>query len=278
MTTAPSDALALADFIQEHPRLVVLTGAGISLDSGIPTYRDEAGNWMPQPPIQERAFLQEPATRRRYWARSYYGWPTIRDAQPNGSHSAIAWLEAHNKLDLLITQNVDGLHQRAGSSNVVDLHGRVDHVRCLRCDALHCRNHIQSLLEEHNEWPQRRASDIRPDGDMEIQGLALDSITTPLCPNCGGDLRPDVVFFGGSVPHARVNACHQAIEQADALLVVGSSLMVFSGYRFCRRASELKKPITIVNTGLTRGDSLAQTKIQTPAGPLLTDTVALLQE
>jgi NAD-dependent SIR2 family protein deacetylase len=275
MTPEPD---TLANFIREHPRLVVLTGAGISLDSGIPTYRDDSGKWLPRPPIQEREFLKDAHTRRRYWARSWYGWPTIRDAKPNASHVALAWLEERGCIELLITQNVDGLHQKAGSHKVIDLHGRVDRVRCLDCEGMHCRNSVQDLLRRHNEWPAQQAASARPDGDMEVAEGTLSKIVLPRCPDCGGDLRPDVVFFGGSVPTERVDRCQQALEQADALLVVGSSLMVFSGYRFCRRASRLDKPIAIINPGLTRGDELAHTRLRSPAGPLLARAVAHLEQ
>lgn len=268
----------LARFIRKHPRLVVLTGAGISLDSGIPTYRNETGEWLSGPPIQEREFLQDVHTRRRYWARSWYGWPTIRDAAPNPGHIALAALEAQGCIELLITQNVDGLHQKAGSRNVVDLHGRVDRVRCLDCAQTHCRDHVQDLLAHHNDWPTQHAPTARPDGDMDIREDGVTKLVLPRCPACGGDLRPDVVFFGGSVPTERVHRCQQALQQADALLVVGSSLMVFSGYRFCRRASQLRKPVAIINPGLTRGDALADIRLTSVAGPLLAGAVARLAQ
>ena len=178
----------------------------------------------------------------------------------------------------MITQNVDGLHQKAGSRNVIDLHGRVDRVRCMSCDRVHCRSSVQDLLRHHNEWPEPQSASARPDGDMEAPENMLSGIVLPLCTDCGGDLRPDVVFFGGSVPTERVNRCEQALEQADALLVVGSSLMVYSGYRFCRRASQLNKPIAIINPGLTRGDELAHTRLRSAAGPLLARAVAHLEQ
>lgn len=268
----------LANFIREHPRLVVLTGAGISLDSGIPTYRDGSGKWLPEPPIDEGEFLRNESTRRRYWVRSWYGWPTIRDAKPNASHVALARLEERGCIELLITQNVDGLHQKASSDNVIDLHGRVDRVRCLDCDELHCRNAVQEVLRRNNDWPDIESASPRPDGDMEVADTIVSNIKLPRCSHCGGHLRPDVVFFGGTVPRERVDVCYRAVERADALLVVGSSLKVFSGYRFCRRASELNIPIAIINPGLTRADELAQTKLSAPAGPLLARTVATIQQ
>lgn len=277
MSTLPTDEVStLSRFIREHPRLVVLTGAGVSLDSGIPTYRDEGGNWLPKPPIQERDFLQDVHTRKRYWTRSWHGWPTIRDAMPNRCHAALATLESNGHIQLLITQNVDGLHQQAGSRKVIDLHGRVDQVRCLDCSALHCRNDIQQQLSHTNAWPEHNAASVRPDGDMEVPDALINSMVLPHCPACGGDLRPNVVFFGGSVPTERVQTCQQALQQADALLVVGSSLTVFSGFRFCRRASQLNMPIGIINPGQTRADDLAHTRLYSPAGPLLTAALGQL--
>lgn len=274
VNSPPHDSRRLTDFLIAHPRLVVLTGAGISHASGIPTYRDQHGNWLHRAPIQEQAFLQDEHTRRRYWARSWYGWPVLRDAQPNAAHHALAQLEAHGHIELLITQNVDRLHQRSGSSNVVDLHGRVDRVRCLSCATLHGRDSIQELLGGANQWSQALHHSPRPDGDMEVPEEHLHRLVLPRCPRCSGDLMPDVVFFGGSVPPERVQTCLDALDRADAILAIGSSLMVFSGYRFCRRASQLGKPIAIINPGVTRADDLAQLKLHTPAGPLLAQAVA----
>jgi NAD-dependent SIR2 family protein deacetylase len=269
MSTLLQDSDALARFLADNPRLLVLTGAGISLDSGIPTYRDESGSWLHSTPIQEQAFLRDAHTRRRYWARSWYGWPVVRDAQPNAAHIALAQLERRGHIELLITQNVDGLHQRAGSRNVVDLHGRVDRVRCLACAAVHSRDEVQQLLARENTWPPRPLHSARPDGDMDVSDDLLPGLQLPRCSHCAADLRPDVVFFGGTVPRSTVQQCHDALERSDALLVIGSSLMVFSGYRFCRRAHQLGKPVAIINPGVTRADALAQLRLYSPAGPLL---------
>ena len=275
MKRLQQDALTLANILADYPRLVVLTGAGISHDSGIPTYRDQRGTWMHPKPIQEQAFLNDESTRRRYWARSWFGWPVMRDALPNPAHFALAKLEQCGSIDLVITQNVDRLHQRAGSRNVVDLHGRVDQVRCLNCAALHRRDSIQSLLKKQNPWLSAvQPSHLsRPDGDMEVPEDIFHGLSLPKCHNCNGDLMPDVVFFGGSVPSSRVATCFEALEEADALIAIGSSLMVFSGYRFCRRASQLCKPVVIINPGITRADDLAHVKLQSPAGPLLMQTI-----
>jgi NAD-dependent SIR2 family protein deacetylase len=273
MSALQQDAQTLARFLCAHPRLVVLTGAGVSSASGIPTYRDQLGNWQHRAPIQEQAFLRDAHTRRRYWARSWYGWPVMRDARPNAAHVALAQLEQRGHIELLITQNVDGLHQRAGSRNVVDLHGRVDRVRCLNCAAEHSRDSVQALLARHNHWPENAARAQRPDGDMDVADELCRLITLPRCHHCAGELKPDVVFYGGSVPLATVEACNDALAQCDALLAIGSSLMVFSAFRFCRRARQLGKPLAIINPGVTRADPIAELKLPVPAGPLLAQVV-----
>ena len=280
MKQLKQDVLTLANILTEYPRPLILTGAGISFDSGIPTYRDHRGTWLHQKPIQEQAFLTDGNTRRRYWSRSWFGWPVMRDALPNPAHLALAQLEQRGSVGLLITQNVDRLHQRAGSQKVVDLHGRIDQVRCISCDKLHSRDSIQSLLEEQNPWISAVRSKhlSKPDGDMEVTEDIFHSLLLPKCFDCSGDLMPDVVFFGGSVPSARVATCLSALEEADALIVIGSSLMVFSGYRFCRRASQLGKPIVIINPGITRADELAQVRLHSPAVPLLTDVIQYIDQ
>jgi NAD-dependent SIR2 family protein deacetylase len=276
VNTLQQNSQALAAFLVEHPRLVVLTGAGISAASGIPTYRDRAGTWLHRDPIQEQAFLSEANTRRRYWARSWHGWPLIRDAKPNPAHTALARLEALGYVDLLITQNVDGLHQQAGSRNVIDLHGRVDRVRCLSCGTHHSRESVQTLLARDNIFPAAPDSSARPDGDMEVPENWAPQLALPECHHCRGELMPDVVFFGGSVPTDTVTRCLAALEQADALLAVGSSLVVFSGFRFCRHIHRLGKPVAIINPGNTRADDLAHIKLESDAGPLLAATIERL--
>lgn len=269
MNVLNSESERLSAFLATHRKLVVLTGAGISYQSGIPTYRDNTGKWLSRTPIQEQAFLQDEHTRRRYWARSWYGWPLIRDAQPNSAHVALAQLEARGSIQLLITQNVDRLHQKAGSANVLDLHGRVDRVRCLACEHMHTRADVQAILKATNEWPETIPQTPRPDGDMDIPDDLLDDLVPPTCTACGGVLMPDVVFFGGNVPKTTVQQCMEAVEAADALLVVGSSLTVFSGFRFCRHAHKFEKPIAIANPGTTRADEFAQLRLYSPAETLL---------
>ncbi len=251
-------------------RWVVLTGAGVSAASGIPTYRDASGKWLGSQPIQHREFVSDIARRRRYWGRSMLGWPGVRDAEPNALHRCLAAWEATGAVELLITQNVDRLHQRGGSQAVIDLHGRLDRVRCLDCGAGYEREEIQEKLVRRNPDHPRIAGSIRPDGDVDVALASLRELQLVDCDACGGMLMPDVVFFGGSVPKARVAACEAAIEAADGVLVVGSSLQVFSGYRFARMAHQQDKPLVIVNEGSTRADDIATLKINDNALATLT--------
>jgi len=277
MATSTATFSALARFLEAYPRLVVLSGAGLGIASGIPAYRDRAGVWQHSRPITHQEFVSEPERRQRYWARSLLGWPTMRDARPNAGHLALARLERQGYIHLLITQNVDRLHQRAGSSNVIDLHGRLDQVRCLGCSSLVSREAVQQRLLRDNPHSPSQAAQLRPDGDAEPAAELVAQIRIPACAVCGGTLMPDVVFFGGTVPKERVEACNGAIAGADALLVVGSSLQVYSGFRFCRLASELGKPIAIINPGITRGDPLASLKLEADCEPLLTALAAASQ-
>ena len=269
-TATAAGVAQLAEFFHDNPRVVALTGAGISAASGIPTYRDNHGRWRHSQPIQHREFLADALSRKRYWARSMRGWPPVRDAIPNRAHLALARLEQTQRVTTVITQNVDRLHQRAGSREVVDLHGRLDRVRCLDCGRMHCRQQVQEQLLRLNP-PAAREMDLatRPDGDADIPDAIAAALAAPHCSGCGGVLMPDVVFFGGTVPRSRVDKCISALESADALLVVGSSLQVFSGFRFCRRASELGMPIAIINPGHTRADDLATLKLVADGGELL---------
>lgn len=252
---------SLREFIARHSRIFVLTGAGCSTDSGIPDYRDAAGEWKRTQPVQFRAFMEDALTRKRYWARSLVGWRRFGRAAPNEAHFALAALERQGRVELLVTQNVDGLHQAAGSSAVVDLHGRLDTVRCMDCDARFPREELQhELLRRNPEWSHLDARDA-PDGDAELQGLEFTRFDVPDCPRCGGLLKPDVVFYGESVPRERVERAMQAVRDADAMLIVGSSLMVYSGYRFAREAAAAGKPIAAVNLGRTRADELLGLKV-----------------
>jgi NAD-dependent SIR2 family protein deacetylase len=251
----------LRDFIQTHPRLAVLTGAGVSTSSGIPDYRDEQGEWKRARPVEFRPFMTNLKVRQRYWARSVVGWPIISRAQPNDAHRALARLEADGFVRLLITQNVDGLHSTAGSRNVVDLHGRLDSVRCMQCEHTLPRAEFQRQLLENNPiWADVQGR-VAPDGDVDIEGRDFGGFIVPDCPKCGGILKPDVVFFGETVPRERVDRAFEAVKSADALLVVGSSLMVYSGFRFAEAAAAAGKPIAAVNLGRTRADHLLSLKI-----------------
>jgi len=261
----------LLTLLHERPRLVVLTGAGISASSGIPTYRDGDGQWLYSTPIQHRDFLHDPAIRQRYWTRSWLGWPGIRDATPNAAHRALAKLEESGAVKLLVTQNVDRLHQRAGSNAVVDLHGRLDRVRCLSCGSYSPREEMQARLLQHNPHLALLTVDnaSRPDGDTSLPDAVARETAVPECLACAGILMPDVVFFGGTVPRERVERVNTAIAAADALLVVGSSLQVYSGFRFCRAAHAAGKPLVLLNPGITRADAIASLKLATPCEPLL---------
>jgi NAD-dependent SIR2 family protein deacetylase len=256
--------MPLHEFIERHPKLFVLTGAGCSTDSGIPDYRDENGDWKRARPVMFQAFVNDLHTRRRYWARSLIGWRRFGRAQPNDAHRALAKLEQRGRLRLLVTQNVDGLHSAAGSTEVVDLHGRMDRVRCLGCERRSDREELQQrLLRLNPAWERLDAHDA-PDGDADLEAQDFSDFEIPVCEHCGGILKPDVVFFGESVPQERVKAAMDAVERADAMLVIGSSLMVYSGYRFAQAAHKAGKPIAAVNLGRTRADELLSLKLNQP--------------
>ena len=256
-------------------RWAALTGAGISTDSGIPDYRG-AGS-KPTSPIQYDDFVRSDDVRRRYWARSLLGFRSFGQAAPNAGHRALAALADHG-LTTVITQNVDGLHQVGGSPDVLDLHGRIDRVICLDCGAASGRRTLQRRLEDanpglHGDVPAGRAEmddgRLRPDGDAVVEQWG-DFVVLP-CEVCGGVLKPDVVFFGESVPRDRVADAYAAVDAADALLVAGSSLTVMSGLRFVRHAARTGKPVAIVNRGTTRGDELAAVRLDAGCSQTLTE-------
>jgi NAD-dependent SIR2 family protein deacetylase len=247
---------SLQDFVEQHDRLFVLTGAGCSTRSGIPDYRDIDGQWKRAQPVTYQAFMGEEKTRRRYWARSLIGWRRIRQARPNDAHRALARLEAMGRSELLLTQNVDRLHQAAGSTQVIDLHGRIDLVRCMDCERRSPRDELQDELGQLNgDWLDLDATEA-PDGDADLESADFSTFVIPSCERCGGVLKPDVVFFGENVPRDRVDAAFRHLDEADAMLIVGSSLMVYSGFRFVEWASRARKPVAAVNLGRTRADSL----------------------
>ncbi len=277
-TESGTDAAAatLAEFLDAHPRIAVLTGAGVSTASGIPDYRDERGEWKHSRPVMFDDFRRDEAMRRRYWARSFIGWPRFSEAAPNAAHHALADLQRHVEITGLITQNVDRLHQRAGSTRVIDLHGRLDRVVCLECRGSMRRDTLQSALSERNPRFVATASRLRPDGDVELDPSLYRRFEPIDCAACGGTIKPDVVFFGESVPRERVTAAREALASADALLVVGSSLMVFSGYRFARQAASEGKPVVILNRGRTRADDLAHLHLVSDCGPTLSASLEIL--
>jgi NAD-dependent SIR2 family protein deacetylase len=258
------DALApLLEYLGGGRRVAVITGAGCSTASGIGDYRDRQGDWKRPQPIQMQDFLTREAARRRYWARSMLGWPVMARARPNPAHAALADLERADVVEGLITQNVDGLHQQAGHSNVLELHGALATVVCLDCGARSHRAGLQQRLERDNAFLLEVSASAAPDGDADLTGDPdLAGFRVPGCEDCGGRLKPDVVFYGDSVPRQRVSAAHGLIEAADVVLVVGSSLMVFSSFRFCRRAWELGIPLVAVNQGVTRADAWFRVKVE----------------
>ena len=269
----PSTQASLAAFFDAHPRLVVLTGAGCSTGSGIPDYRDADGTWKHRCPMPFAEFTSTAAARRRYWAGSLRGWPRVRDARPNAAHVALARLEAAGRLARLVTQNVDRLHQRAGSRRALDLHGRLDVVECLDCGTCVPRDDVQALLERWNPGFDAPIAAVRPDGDAGVGG-DLDGFRVPDCRDCGGVLKPAVVFFGENVPRGRVDEAMSALARADALLVVGSSLMVYSGFRFVLAAERLDLPVAAVNRGRTRADDRLHLKVEADCASALAEAAA----
>jgi NAD-dependent SIR2 family protein deacetylase len=250
--------------------VVVLSGAGLSTDSGIPDYRGPSGSLRRHTPMTYQTFTRDPAARHRYWARSYLGWPRIDAARPNAGHVAVAELERAGLVTAVITQNVDGLHQRGGARTVTELHGGLDRVVCLGCGQFEGRTNLGERLRGANPGFGGRAESVNPDGDVELPDDALDDFRMVDCLCCGGGpLKPDVVFFGETVPRERVDHCFALVEDARALLVLGSSLRVMSGYRFVLRAAKRGIPVAIVNGGPTRGDGKASIKVDGPLGEIL---------
>ncbi len=260
---------SLQEFFAHYPRLFVLTGAGISTASGIPDYRDHRGQWKRPPPMTYQKFMGSILARQRYWARSMVGWQTMAQARPNLAHRLLAEAEHQGRIELLVTQNVDGLHEAADSRHTLDLHGRIDRVRCMTCETRSTRQDLQQRLEAANPgWLHLDAHEA-PDGDADLEGVDFSDFVVPACSVCGGLLKPDVVYFGETVPRERVTQASAAVEVSDAMLVVGSSLMVFSGFRFATLAHRLGKPIAAINQGHTRADDLLALKVDADAGSAL---------
>ena len=245
----------LLDFFEKKENVAVLTGAGISVGSGIPSYRNAKGEWKAGQPISHQDFVEKESARQRYWLRSYAGWRKVSEAKPSKAHLALQRLQAEEKISTIITQNVDRLHQSAGSKNVLDLHGRLDQVTCLNCSEIYRRSFIQGLLKNQNPFLEE-SENINPDGDARIESSFLGDVKTPSCQTCGGILKPNVVFFGDSVDKNLVEEAYQSVTNADALLVIGTSLSIFSGFRFLRHAAKLKLPVIVINPGHFRGKEL----------------------
>ena len=250
--------------------VVVLSGAGISTDSGIPDYRGASGAALRKhAPMTFQAFIGDPEARHRYWARSHVGWPMMRDARPNAAHRAVAaWQEA-GVVTSVVTQNVDSLHAKAGSPEVVDLHGRLDRVVCLDCSIIESREVIAERLEAANPGWRHLTGAINPDGDVDLTDADVRQFTMVSCTRCGGVLKPDVVYFGETVPRDRVVDAYARVDEAQSLLVLGSSLHVYSGRRFVLRAVERGIPVAIVNQGPTRADDVADIRMDGSLGEVL---------
>jgi len=274
--TVHDHAARIAAFLDRHPRTLVLSGAGLSTASGIPDYRDRDGTRRGKPPIHGPDFRKSEAVQRRYWARSMIGWPVLAQARPNHGHRAIAGLERIGRIGSVLTQNVDGLHGQAGSHGVLELHGNIHTVVCLDCSALFPRAFVQGQLEDFNPHMAGANATPLPDGDASVEPTELARFRLPFCTCCGGTLMPNVVFFGDNVPPARTAIALEQMERADALLVVGSSLMVYSGFRFCRMAQAAGKPMAAINLGRTRADELLDIKIEESAERVLPLALELL--
>ena len=278
MTTAyeRSTVEELHRFITDHPRLFVLTGAGCSTASGLGDYRDKNGQWKRPQPITGQTFINDTLARKRYWARSAVGWPSFHAAKPALAHHALAQLQQQGFAKTLVTQNVDELHQQAGHTDVIDLHGVLSTVSCLDCKTCELRNDFQQRLLHANPWLANLSAAHAPDGDADLELDQLDSVSVPTCQRCQGMLKPDVVFFGENVDKHIVESALHDLSQADALLVVGSSLMVFPGFRLSRAADGNGQPIVIVNHGKTRADDMAALKVTGDVGGNLESLVQLV--
>ena len=269
---------ALLDAVREAPRLFVLGGAGCSTAAGLGDYRDRQGRWKRKRPITGQTFRQDEAMRKRYWARSSVGWPAFSAARPAAAHRALARLQRAGAARHLVTQNVDGLHSEAGHEDVIDLHGRLDRVTCLGCGEITARDALQHRLLEANPWLAGLSAAHAPDGDADLELADVERLDVPACGSCGGMLKPDVVFFGENVPRERVEDAFRRLADSDALLVAGSSLMVFSGFRFARAAAAAGRPVLIVNDGVTRADELAALRVDGDVGARLTRLADALAE
>jgi NAD-dependent SIR2 family protein deacetylase len=262
----------LAEWVADRG-VVVLSGAGLSTESGIPDYRGPSGAARPSTPMTYQAFTRDPVARRRYWARSHLGWRTIGGAAPNDGHRAVARLQQLAVIDGIITQNVDGLHQAGGAHGVIELHGNLARIVCLDCGTATPREAHARRLTEANPDFAATVAQINPDGDVELHDAELDGFRVVDCTDCGGLLKPDVVYFGETVPPDRVSRSFALVAGARTLLVLGSSLTVMSGRRFVLRAAKDGIRVAIVNQGLTRGEPYAGLTVDAPLGTVLPEIV-----
>jgi NAD-dependent SIR2 family protein deacetylase len=262
----------LAEWVSDGG-VVVLSGAGLSTESGIPDYRGPSGAARSSTPMTYQTFTRDPIARRRYWARSHLGWRTIGDARANAGHRAVARLQELGRLDGIITQNVDGLHQDGGAHGVVELHGNLARVACLDCGAITGRGELETRLHAANPGFAAAVAKVNPDGDVELDDAELDGFAVVDCTGCGGMLKPDVVYFGETVPKDRVDRSFELVAGARTLLVLGSSLTVMSGRRFVLRAAKDGIRVAIVNQGVTRGEPYAQLVVDGALGEVLPELV-----
>ncbi|HEX2905027.1 MAG TPA: NAD-dependent protein deacetylase [Jatrophihabitans sp.] len=274
-----SELTRLAELVRPGG-VAVLSGAGLSTESGIPDYRGPTGRARPATPMTFAEFTGSAAARQRYWARSHRGWQAIVSADPNHGHRAVTALQHRGLLNGVITQNVDGLHQAAGTHPVIELHGGLDRVICLQCRAISDREELHTRLAERNpEASPAAGAMVKPDGDVELTEAEIAGFELVDCLDCGGGpLKPDVVFFGENVPAERVQRCYELVERSRLLLVLGSSLTVASGFRFVRRAAKLGVPVAIVNQGATRGDAYAALTVDAPLGEVLPALAGLVAD
>ncbi|XP_055601948.1 NAD-dependent protein deacylase Sirt4 [Uranotaenia lowii] len=272
-----SDFKRLEKFLEDKPHILVLTGAGISTESGIPDYRSEGVGLYARSnhkPIQHGDFVKFESVRKRYWARNYVGWPRFSAIAPNITHYTLARLEREQRISGIVTQNVDKLHTKAGSRSVVELHGSGYTVGCIGTSGKGCDYHIprhdfQQILDQLNPYMEDKSTMMRPDGDVELSQEYVENFNIPPCPQCGGHLKPEIVFFGDNVPMPRIERVVRMIMQSDGVLVLGSSLTVFSGYRIVLQAKELGLPVAVVNIGTTRADAKVDLKISARCGELM---------
>jgi len=267
----------LLTFIKDKNRLLAITGAGCSTDSGISDYRDSRGLWKKPPPMWYQDFLRSENARKRYWLRSQLGYPSFRDALPNEAHRSLVRLESSGIIRGLITQNVDRLHQKAGHREVIDLHGRLDQVVCLECSNVSSRNEVQVWLESKNPFVNQLDFELRPDGDATVEARELSGFAVPKCFDCDGMIKPNVVFFGGSVPKQTVEDCQKMVDGCDGLLIVGTSLMAYSAYRFVRSAHQKGLQIASLNRGETRADEMINFNITKNCSVALSNLIELLE-